>query len=46
VVASSAADRTVLSLLERIRVASNPSELRTLSDQLERLIFHNQFTNA
>lgn len=42
----SASDRALLSLLERIRAASNPTELRTLSDELERLIFSKQFKNA
>ena len=46
IVVRSASDRAVLSLLEQIRVASNPEDLRTLSDQLERLIFQNQFKNA
>jgi hypothetical protein len=46
IVARSPSDRALLSLLEQIRAASNPAELRTLSDQLERLIFHNQFKNA
>ena len=42
----SPSDRALLSLLERIRVASNPTELRSLSDELERLIFRKQFKNA
>ncbi len=46
IVARSPSDRALLSLLEQIRAASNPAELQTLSDQLERLIFHNQFKNA
>jgi len=44
--ARSASDRALLSLLDQIRAASNPEDLRTLSDQLERLIFQNQFKNA
>ena len=46
VVVKSPSDRALLSLLERIRVASNPTEVRSLSDELERLIFHKQFKNA
>ncbi|HEY3443172.1 MAG TPA: hypothetical protein VGK29_20605 [Paludibaculum sp.] len=46
IAARSASDRALLSLLEQIRGASKPAELRTLTDQLERLIFQNQFNNA
>jgi hypothetical protein len=43
---TSPSDRALLALLEQIRQASNPTELRTLSDKLERLIFRKQFKNA
>jgi hypothetical protein len=39
-------DSAVLTLLKRIKAANDPQELRQLSDQLERLIFHKQYANA
>ena len=39
-------DDAVLALLQRIKAANNPTEVRRLSDQLERMIFHKQYANA
>ena len=39
-------DSAVLNLLKRIKAASNQKELRQLSDQLERMIFHKQYAKA
>jgi hypothetical protein len=39
-------DHTLLALLKRLKAANNPSEIRQLSDQLERVIFHKQLKNA
>lgn len=36
-------DHALLTLLKRIRATNNPTEIRRLSDQLERVIFHKQF---
>lgn len=46
IVATSPSERAILALLERIRLANNPTDLRTLSDQLEHLIFRKQFKNG
>ena len=35
-------DEAVLTLLKRIKATSAPNEVRQLSDQLERVIFHKQ----
>ena len=39
-------DNAVLALLKRIKAANNQKEIRQLSDQLERVIFHKQYANA
>lgn len=39
-------DHAVLVLLERIRATEDPAEIRTLSNELERLIFHKQYRTA
>jgi len=36
-------DQAVLALLKRLKGTTNPSEIRRLSGQLERAIFHKQF---
>lgn len=36
----------LLSLLKRIKASNSLSEIRRLSDQLERVIFHKQFQNG
>ena len=35
-------DTAVLALLKRIKETDDPNEIRQLSDQLERVIFHNE----
>lgn len=44
--AIAATDDALLALLKRLKVTNNPTEVRRLSDQLERVIFHKQFKNA
>jgi hypothetical protein len=39
-------DMPLANLLERLRSASNPDEIRQLSEQIERVVFHKQFANA
>jgi len=39
-------DKAVLSLLKRIKEANDQKEIRQLSDQLERAIFHKQYANV
>jgi len=39
-------DRAVLALLKRIKATNSPTEIRRLSDQLERAIFHKQFQDG
>jgi hypothetical protein len=39
-------DNAVLTLLKRIKETNDQSEIRQLSDQLERVIFHKQYANA
>lgn len=39
-------DRAVLEILQRIKATDDPSEIRSLSDQLERAIFHKQYPAA
>jgi len=39
-------DQAVLALLKRIKAANNATEIRRLSDQLERVIFHKQYESA
>jgi hypothetical protein len=39
-------DPALLSLLKQIKATDDPTELRRLSDQLERVIFHKQFESA
>jgi hypothetical protein len=39
-------DERLLALLKRVRATDSPAELRRLSDQIERVIFHKQFENA
>jgi hypothetical protein len=41
-----ASDKAVLNLLKRIKEAHDQEEIRQLSDQLERAIFHKQYANA
>jgi hypothetical protein len=39
-------DDTLAALLERLKTTADPDEIRRLTDQIERVIFHKQFTNA
>jgi hypothetical protein len=39
-------DNALARLLTRIKMSDDPDEIRELSKQLERVIFHKQFTNA
>jgi hypothetical protein len=39
-------DNSLLALLKRLKSASDPREIRSLSDRIERVIFHRQFRNA
>jgi hypothetical protein len=39
-------DNAVLDLLKRIKETNDQNEIRQLSDQLERVIFHKQYANA
>jgi hypothetical protein len=39
-------DDAVLRLLRRIKTTEDPSEIRKLSDELERAIFHRQYRTA
>ena len=39
-------DNALVALLKRLRMTVDPQEIRQLSDQIERLIFHKQFTDA
>jgi hypothetical protein len=39
-------DKAVLTLLSRIKETDDPNEIRQLSDQLERMIFHKQYANS
>jgi hypothetical protein len=41
-----ASDNAVLSLLKRINETGDQNEIRQLSDQLERVIFHKQYANV
>jgi len=39
-------DNAALEILQLLKTTTNPKEVRHLSDQLERVIFHKQFENA
>jgi hypothetical protein len=39
-------DNALVNLLNRLRVTVEPAEIRELSDQIERVVFHKQFMNA
>jgi len=39
-------DSTLISLLNRLKTTVDPIEIRKLSDQIERVVFHKQFENA
>jgi hypothetical protein len=39
-------DGALLALLSRLKVTADPAEIRKLSDDIERIVFHKQFTNG
>jgi hypothetical protein len=39
-------DNALVKLLNRLETTVDPSEIRQLSDQIERVVFHKQFMNA
>ena len=39
-------DKALLNLLNRLKATVDPAEIRELSDQIERVVFHKQFRNA
>jgi hypothetical protein len=39
-------DDALATLLKRLKTTADPAEIRRLSDQIERVVFHKQFTNA
>jgi hypothetical protein len=39
-------DKALATLLKRLKATTDPDEIRQLSEQLERIVFHQQFTNA
>jgi hypothetical protein len=41
-----ASDEALATLLSRLKAAVDTDEIRQLSDQIERVIFHKQFTDA
>jgi hypothetical protein len=43
---SDTSDRSLAALLMRLRVATDLSEIRLLSEQIERVVFHKQFEDA
>jgi hypothetical protein len=41
-----ASDSRLVNLLNRLKATVEPTEIRELSDQIERVVFHKQFMNA
>ena len=39
-------DKNLVNLLNRLKATVEPTEIRELSDQIERVVFHKQFMNA
>jgi hypothetical protein len=39
-------DRALAALLHRLKATVDPIEIRQLSEQIERIVFHKQYTNA
>jgi hypothetical protein len=46
IVAGQTSDRALSTLLKRLKAADDATDVRQLSDQLERVIFHKQYKNA
>lgn len=45
-VAIDTSDQALLALLKRLKATNDPTEIRQLSNQVERVIFHQQYKNA
>ncbi len=41
-----ASDQALVAALNRLKETVNPAEIRQLSERIERIVFHKQFTNA
>jgi hypothetical protein len=41
-----ASDQALVAALNRLKETVDPAEIRQLSEQIERIVFHKQFTNA
>ena len=39
-------DQALVALLNRLKATTDPAEIRQLSSQIERIVFHKQFANA
>jgi hypothetical protein len=39
-------DKTLVSLLEQLKIATDPETIRRLSEDIERVVFHKQLENA
>jgi hypothetical protein len=39
-------DQALLDLLKRLKATSDPTTIRQLSNQIERVVFHKQFKNT
>ncbi len=46
VAATDTSDHAFLSLLKQYKATNDPSEMRKLSEQIERMIFHKQYENV
>ena len=44
--AGDTSDQALMALLSRLKAAVDPEEIRQLSVQIERIVFHKQFTDA
>src|SRR4051812_11054343 len=44
--ATDISDKALLNLLKRIKATNNPTEIRNLTNQLERVIFNKQFRES
>ena len=44
--ANDTSDEALAELLNRLKTTSDPVEVRRISDQIERIVFHKQFTSA
>jgi hypothetical protein len=44
--AADTSDDALLALLNRLKAASDPAEVRRLSNRIERVIFHKQYKNT